>query len=116
MKIIVDENVSYAVVEELKAKGFTVIAIADSPISGTKDEEIYNLVVKEQALLITRDYHFTNSIRFPPQKTKGIIYIRRGNLKSDEERVVVLNFLATHKPEQISGRLVTLYKERAKIR
>jgi len=116
MKIIVDESVSYAVAQELKAKGFSVIAIADFPSSGAPDEEIYNQVVKEQTTLITRDYHFTNSIRFPPQKTKGIIYIRRGNLKADEERVIVLNFLTTHKPEVFSGKLVTLYKERAKIR
>ncbi len=116
MKIIINESVSYAVVEMLRAKGFSVVAIADFPLGGTSDEEVYNLVIKEEAILITRDYHFTNSIRFPAHKTKGIIYIRRGNLKAEEERDIVLNFFANHKPEEFSGKLVTLYKDCAKIR
>ena len=36
MKFIVDENVSYAVIEKLKSLGFEVIAIADKKYSGIK--------------------------------------------------------------------------------
>jgi len=49
--------------------------------------------VREQAVLVTRDYHFTNPIRFPAEKTAGIIYIRHGNLKSEEEIMLMENFL-----------------------
>jgi len=116
MKIVVDENVSYAVVEALRANKFSVIAIADFSTSGMVDHEVYELTIKEGALLITRDYHFTNSIRFPAAKTKGIIYIRRGNLRADEERDFIIKFLSDHKPEESTGKLVTLYKNSVKIR
>ena len=92
------------------------IAIAESPTSGIIDEDIFNLVIENSAVLITRDYHFTNAVRFPPDKTGGIIYIRRGNLTSAEEIALVQRFLSFHAHEEYSDKLVTLYKDSVKIR
>jgi predicted nuclease of predicted toxin-antitoxin system len=82
MRIIIDENVSYGVAERLRMGGYDVIFISEKPERGMSDEDIYALIVEEEAVLITRDYHFTNPIRFPVEKTNGIIYIRHGNLRS----------------------------------
>jgi len=49
------------------------------------DTEVFKLVVAGGAVLITRDAHFTNAVRFPSEKTGGIIYIRRGNLTAPEK-------------------------------
>lgn len=116
MKIVVDESVSYGVAVTLKEAGHDVIAIAESPTSGIIDEDIFNLVIESSAILITRDYHFTNAVRFPSNKTGGIIYIRRGNLTADEEIALVQRFLSIHSHKKYSGRLVTLYKDSVKIR
>jgi predicted nuclease of predicted toxin-antitoxin system len=116
MKIIVDENVSYGVALALREAGYDVIAIAESPTSGIVDEENFELVVNTSSVLITRDYHFTNPLRFPPDKTRGIIYIRRGNLTVVEEITLVQKFLSIHSHGDYSGKLVTLYKDSAKIR
>ena len=85
MKIVIDESISYGVVSYLRNEGHSVIAIAEQPTSGFKDEEVFEIVTREQASLFTRDHHFTNSLRFPPQDTAGIIFIRKGNLTSDQE-------------------------------
>lgn len=116
MKIIVDENVSYGVALTLREAGHDVIAIAESLTSGIVDEEIFKLVVDSSSVLITRDYHFTNPLRFPPDKTRGIIYIRRGNLTVCEEIALVRRFLSIHPHSDYLGKLVTLYKDTAKIR
>jgi predicted nuclease of predicted toxin-antitoxin system len=116
MKIAVDENVSYGVALALRETGYDVIAIAESPTSGIVDEDIFELVVNTSSVLITRDYHFTNHLRFPPDKTEGIIYIRRGNLRVSEEIALVQKFLSIHFHSDYSGKLVTLYKDSAKIR
>ncbi len=116
MKIVVDESVSYGVALTLREAGHSVIAIAESPTSGIVDEDIFKLVIENSALLITRDYHFTNEVRFPSNKTAGIIYIRRGNLTADEEIELVQRFLSTHSHKEYSGKLVTLYKDSVRIR
>ncbi|RJS84208.1 hypothetical protein CW713_02970 [Methanophagales archaeon] len=69
MRIVIDENVSYGVVGRLRMKGHDVIPISELPARGISDEDVYALTVREQAVLVTRDYHFTNPIRFPA-KTK----------------------------------------------
>ena len=85
------KNVSFSVVRKLRALGYNVIAIAEEYAS-IKDQSIYEMAIREKAILITRDYHFTNSLRYPPEKTEGIVYIRHGNLKSNEEVDKSLNF------------------------
>jgi hypothetical protein len=72
VNIVVDENVSYGLVEKLR--------------------------------------------RFPAEKTKGIIYIRHGNLKSEEEIMMVENCLRSHDLEILQGKLVTLYRDSVKFR
>jgi predicted nuclease of predicted toxin-antitoxin system len=84
MKIVVDENVSYGLVERLRIKGHEVTSISElAEKRRLSDEDVYTLILGEQAIFVTRDHHFTDPIRFPAEKTKGIIYIRHGNLKSD---------------------------------
>lgn len=116
MKLVVDENVSYSVVEELRSKGWEVIAVAEKKHSGLDDKKVFSLVRREDAVFITRDFHFTNPIRFPTEKTSGIIYLSRGNLSSHEEMNTVIKFLTTHDLKAIKGRLVTLSPSGIKIR
>ena len=115
MRIVVDENVSYSVVLRLREKGHKVVSIAKEKKS-TSDKDIFHLVLEGEAILITRDYHFTNPILYPPNKTEGIIYIRIGNLRSDEEVKIVERFFANYSPEQFKGKLVTLYRNSVHIR
>ncbi len=116
MKLVVDESVSYAVVKELRKLEYEVISIGEKPLSGLQDEGVYNFAVKEKAILITRDFHFTNSLRFPPQETGGIIYIRNGNLRAEEEVALIARLFRFHNLDIIKGKLVTLYKKSMKVR
>ncbi len=116
MRIVIDENVSYGVVERLRMRGHDVLSISEMPERGMSDEDVYALAVREEAVLVTRDYHFTNPVRFSADKTKGIIYIRHGNLRSEEEIRMVENFLRAHDMEVFKGKLVTLYKDSIMIR
>ncbi len=116
MTIVLDESASYGLAEVLRKTGHDVIAIADTTTAGITDEKIFNLTIKHNAVLVTRDYHFTNPLRFPANKTGGIIFIRHGNLTANEEIALVQRFLSIHPYEEYSGKLVTLYKNSIKIR
>jgi len=86
MVIILDENVSLVLAEALRQAGYEVLAVAEVGERGMADEEIWEWVKTQQGVLITRDHDFTNPIRFPSQGVRAVIYIRRGNLRSEEEK------------------------------
>jgi predicted nuclease of predicted toxin-antitoxin system len=116
MTIVLDESVSHGLCDILRRMGHDVVSIAEGATAGNGDEEVYKLACTRNALLITRDYHFTNPLRYPPDKTAGIIYIRHGNLTSDEEIQLVGNFLEKYPFTEYQGRLITLYKNSVKFR
>lgn len=116
MNFLIDENVSLGLVDRLRSIGHNVISIAEDPERGFEDEDIFTLCKKTKSILITRDYHFTNPIRFPAKGTKGIIYIRHGNLSSKEEIELVERTLTTHPIELFSDKLVLLSRKDLKIR
>lgn len=116
MKFITDENVSYLVVLELRSRGHQVIAISEREYAGSHDQEIYNLMIREGAVLITRDFHFTNSLRFNPKGTAGIVYLRKGNLRSEEEVKILLDFISKGGLDMARDHLITLDRTGMKIR
>ncbi len=116
MTFIVDENVSLSVHEKLVERGHKTILIASKKYSGWDDEDIFRLAVKEKAFIITRDYHFTNSMKYLPEKMAGILYIRVGNLSSEDEADLVENFMNNVELSDVRGKLVTLYRDGIKIR
>ncbi len=115
MNFLIDENISYCVVDELKKMKFNIVSIAEK-FSSLSDKKIYDKAIKEKRVIITRDYHFSNSLFFPPDKTMGIIYIRYGNLKSTDELQIIMKFINSNNLNKIAGKFVTLYKDKISIR
>jgi len=116
MLIVLDENVSLALACALQQAGHEVIAIAETAERGMTDDEVWELAKAQRAILITRDHGFTNPVRFRAQEVEAVIYIRRGNLCSEEEAALVMDFLATHAVNAYTGCLVTLWPGGARIR
>ncbi len=116
MNIVLDENVSLGLADKLRNHDYNVISIAEGPDRGFTDDEIFTLCKKTKSILITRDYHFTNPIRFPTKGTEGIIYIRHGNLRSKEEIKLVERFLTEYQIGNITGKLVLLAKDGITLR
>ena len=114
--IVLDENVSLDLAGSLRGRGHQVYSIVESSQRGIPDFRVWEEVKKRQAILITRDYHFTNPCRFPSHEVFSILYIRQGNLKSVEEINLVLKFLASHREDEFKGKLVTLSQSIATVR
>lgn len=116
LKAILDENVSLDVQPVIEDCGFTVIAIALLPDRGIADASVFDLAKQHRAFLVTRDRDFTNSIRFPPTKVQGILYLMDGNLKGSEEANLVRRFLKNHPFESFRGKLVFLSPHSFRVR
>ena len=116
MVVVLDENVSLALTAALRQVGHKVIAVAETAERGMADTEVWELAKAERAVLITRDHGFTNPVRFRTQEVGAVIYLRRGNLSSEEEVALVIDFLAAHELDEYKGCLVTLWPGGARIR
>ena len=113
---VLDESVSLRVADILRALGFETLVVAQQPDRGMPDEAVFGLAAAGARLLVTRDAHFTNSLRFPAGRTGGILYIARGNLLARQEAELVEGFLKVHKPGDYRGRLVFLTLAGPRIR
>jgi len=116
MKIVVDESVSFGVVDYLRYAGYEVTAIMEKPTTGLEDKGVFELVKNEKAVLITRDHHFANSLRFPPSETECIIYIRKGNLTATKEINLIKWFFESYSISGFRGRLITITPGRVNVR
>ncbi len=113
---VLDESVSLLVAETLRSLGFETLVVAHQPDRGMADEAVFGLAAAGGRLLVTRDAHFTNPLRFPANRTGGILYIARGNLLASQEAELVKGFLMAHKPEDYRGQLVFLTLSGPRIR
>ena len=115
-KVVLDENVSLQVSGCLHDLGYEVLAIVKHPQRGMNDRMVFDLVTAGRSILLTRDGHFTNPIRFPAVKTGGIIYLTHGNLRASAEVALVHQFLISHTKDVFEGRLVLLSPTDVRIR
>jgi predicted nuclease of predicted toxin-antitoxin system len=116
MRILLDESVCLRLADALREDGHEVLAIAESAGKGLPDNDVWTVACEGAFLLITRDYHFTNAVRFDPALCLGTVFLRHGNLKASEEVTLVRSFLLAHPPVEYQGRLVTLSPGRIRIR
>jgi len=104
MKFVVDENATKLIVDELRQAGHTVFSLHEPPLKGMKNGEVYELAVKEKAILITRDQHFLNPLRYATKNLTGLVFIRAGNLSGSEECKLVSEFIASFPLEKLQGK------------
>lgn len=115
MRIVVDESVPTAVADLLSGMGHEVTHIARGH-KGASDGEVWRLVVAGAALLVTRDHRFADPARCDPGRCLGVVYLRKGNLRIEQEVELVGGFFERHVPDEYRGRLVTLSPREMRIR
>ena len=76
MKIWLDENVPARLVDALGRLGHEVDAVANGPLQGHPDLEVWQAAQKEGAFLITQDLDFSDLRLFPPGTHAGILLVR----------------------------------------
>lgn len=116
MKFLIDESISSAVAEGLRASGHDVSSIVEAGLAGVKDEDVFALARSERAVLVTRDHGFTRQTRFPSNEVGAILYVRPGNLTAEEEARLVVSFVQAHEFDLFQGALVTITRSGVRIR
>ncbi len=76
IKVKLDENFPPSCVALFTAAGFDSSSVFHQRMSGSDDDNLYRVCIKEERILITFDLDFANIIRYPSQNTKGIVVYR----------------------------------------
>lgn len=76
MKFKLDENFGTSTQSIFQEAGHDVHTVYQEQLQGAVDQKIYQVCQEEQRCLVTLDLDFANVIRFPPNRTQGIVVIR----------------------------------------
>ena len=76
MKLKLDENVDARHGVVLRQAGHSASTVRDQGLYGTKDFDLITHCTTEDYVLVTLDLDFSNILRYPPEKTPGLVVLR----------------------------------------
>jgi len=74
MKFKIDENLPIDVANVLATAGHDTESVYSEGLEGVPDRQLITICKREQRVLITLDYDFSNILIYPPEKYEGILF------------------------------------------
>ncbi|SFK59129.1 DUF5615 family PIN-like protein [Methylocapsa palsarum] len=78
MKIKLEENIRRRGAELLKAADHDVRTVRDQNLQSASDETLFEVCAEEARVLITLDHDFGKVLRFPPERSAGLVVLETG--------------------------------------
>ena len=116
MKFFLDENLSQQHAIELRSEGHDAIAVLEVGLSGASDEQILRFAVENGRILVTLDADFANVIRFPPERTLGVVRLKVHPATEERIRESLRRALLFLRNIDIVGRLAVVDDDKIRIR
>jgi len=76
MKFKLDENFGTRTQQIFKDAGHEVQTVIEQKLQGAPDADLFAAICSEDFCLVTLDLDFANVLRYPPQKTYGVVVVR----------------------------------------
>ena len=115
MKFLLDQNLSPKTLQLFRELGFDAVDLRELGKAGVPDEEVYGLAKAEGRVLVTFDLDFAR--RFMVGKElPGLLLLRVHPQTLEVLHPVLQNFLKKVRPEDLLGAIVTLERDRYRIR
>jgi predicted nuclease of predicted toxin-antitoxin system len=116
VKIKLDENIGRRGLDLLKKAGHDVMTVWDQDLHGVSDEKLFEICSTESRVLITLDHDFGQVLRFPPEKSAGIVILEVGRRTTIEEIVGRLReFMTLLESHSVAGELWIVEPGRVRI-
>ncbi len=116
MKLLADENVESAVIQLLRAEGYTVASIQEN-MGGSVDELVMETALSSAALLLTGDSDF-GKLHFQKGQTHhGVLFYRLPKTSSVDKAQLILKVLRQYDTQLVNAfTVVTVTKIRIRKR
>ena len=116
MKFLLDENLSRAQASRLRNNGYDAVAVLEESLGGASDPVIRSAAVKSGRILVTLDADFGNIVRYPPQDTPGVIWLRLHPPTESKIEQALDRCLAKLGEQDLTGKLVVVDEDKIRVR
>ncbi len=113
---LTDQNIPFSVVNLLRTLNYEVFDLRERKLCSLSDDEILELAKDKNLVLITFDKHFSNIIKYPPERFSGIIRVRIHPPLIEDINNALKLLLERMKIDEMRGKLIVLEKEGYRIR
>jgi predicted nuclease of predicted toxin-antitoxin system len=113
-QIVTDESADYAIVTELRKKGFSVYSISEQLPSLT-DKQVLSIAFENNSLLITEDKDFGELVYRFQLPHKGILLLRMVSSTSQEKAFIVCAALQRYGVE-LQNKFTVIEDKKIRIR
>ena len=116
MKFKLDENIGNRGAELLRLAGHDVATVRDQQLVGTTDENLFEVCATENRALVTLDHDFGHVLRFPPERSSGIVILEL-TPRADADTVLarVRDLVALLKDRELGAELWIIEPGRVRI-
>lgn len=115
MRLKLDENVDVRLAVLLRQAGHDVTTVRDQGLCGIADPALYEHCVSEGLILVTLDLDFSNVLRYPPERTPGLVVLRGPDDLFPTVRILVGTLVNALTNDTPSGRLWIVEPSRIRI-
>lgn len=114
-KILLDENIPYALIDLLKMRGFSVQHLKKIGKQGIKNGEVYEIGERENMWIVTRDADFQNLRRFYSYYIAGIILFKLTRSKTEYLLNAMIKLLDKQRDKLAGKNLIIVEDYKVKI-
>jgi predicted nuclease of predicted toxin-antitoxin system len=116
VKFLLDENWSRRHASRLRGNGHDAVAVVEESLGGASDPVVRSAAIRSDRILVTLDADFGNIIRYPPQGTPGIIWLRLHPPTETKIERALDRCLAKLGEQDLTGKLVVVDEDKIRVR
>ena len=115
MRLKLDENLDARLALPLREAGHNVATVPEQGLRGVADTALFGLCTSEGCILATLDLDFANVLRFPPERSPGLVVLRGPDDLFPTLRLLVRTLIGALAKGEPSGRLWIIEPGRVRI-
>lgn len=117
MKFLVDNQLSFRLIEELKAKGHDAVHVRGYNLQAAEDHVIFDRAAEEDRVIIAADTDFGTWLAFRDSSKPSVIQLRWPTLrKAERQAAVILANLTSVEADLDRGAMVVIEPSRVRVR
>ena len=116
MNFKIDENLPIEIAELLTQTGHSALTVYDQRISGSIDQKLISICVREDRALVTLDLDFSDIRTYPPNNFSGIVVMRTADQSKPMLMDLARQLIPMLASEPLRGQLWIVETGRIRIR